>query len=309
MKRRVLLAAVLTATSAAFGQIANPADNARSSAADAKSTVPPITTAVPSQRHVRTYEMPAVEVVGEPTSSLREEERIGSYNQPRWTATRRFPGTRVYVVPEGKIEAEYWLRPTFNKNGSTDIRSLYELEIGLPYRMQLDLYLRTDRSMGHDVTNDDTLLGEQIELRYALADWGKIWGNPTLYFEYLSLEDRPDKIEPKLLLGGELAEGWHWGVNFVLEQEMGGARESEWEVTWGVSKTLEDSRFSIGLEGQHSFITEKGDRNHYYNENFVGPSLQYKPFDGLTINLVPMVGFGDAGSPKGRVYLNVGYEF
>src|SRR5438045_5605770 len=119
---------------------------------------------------LRSWELPPVTVVGEKPAELKEEERVGSYGQPRWTATWRFPGTRVYVVPENKVEFEYWLRPTFNKDGSTDTRSLYELEFGLPHRLQLDLYLRTDQ----EGDRGDMLLGEQIEMRYAFADWGKL---------------------------------------------------------------------------------------------------------------------------------------
>src|SRR5688572_16583038 len=146
---------------------------------------------------LRSWELPAVTIVGEPVPELKEEERIGSYEQPRWTAARRFPGTRVYVVPEGKTEFEVWYRPTFNKDGTTDVRTLWELEFGLPYRLQLDLYFRTDQ------TGDESewLIGQQVELRWALADWDVIWGNPTLYFEWVALEQRPDKIEPKLLFG------------------------------------------------------------------------------------------------------------
>ena len=67
-------------------------------------------------------------------------------------------------------------------------------------------------------------LGKRYGHRWALADWEKIWGNPTLYFEYITLEDRPDKIEPKLLFGGEAAEGWHWAANLVAEVELAAFR-------------------------------------------------------------------------------------
>src|SRR5687767_6840294 len=105
-------------------QVVNPADAQR------RTDTAPSSTA--EGQRLKTYQMPAVTVVGEKQPQLREEERVGSYAQPRWTATRRFPSTRVYVVPEGKVEFEYWLRPTFNEDGSTDTRALYELEIGLP---------------------------------------------------------------------------------------------------------------------------------------------------------------------------------
>src|SRR6185369_13726574 len=142
-----------------------------------------------------------------------------------------FTSTRVYVIPEGKVEFEYWYRPTFDGD-TRETRTLYELEIGLPHRFQLDLYLRSDQE-----NNESFEWAHQIEVRYALADWGKIWGNPTLYLEYINHEDGPDQIEPKLLLGGEIAPRWHWGVNVQAEMEMGGDREYEYEINGGVSYT------------------------------------------------------------------------
>jgi hypothetical protein len=307
MKRRILLASALFATPALaddFGfdvpplmmQVANPADAQRRPATQATQGGQP--------ERLRSYELPAVTVVAEKQSALREEDRVGSYEQPRWTATRRFPSTRVYVVPEGKIEFEYWLRPTFNKDGSTETRSLYELEIGLPHRFQLDLYLRTDQ----EGDTGEMLLGEQIEVRYAFADWGKIWGNPTVYFEYVMLEDRPDKIEPKLLLGGEIAPRWHWGANLVAEIELAGQREHEFQITGGVSYTVIDEKFSVGGETQFFFTDVAGDRGNFDTAILLGPSFQFRPLAQMTINFTPMAGLTD-DSPDGRIYLNIGWEF
>ena len=251
---------------------------------------------------LRSYELPPVDVVGD--RPLREEDRIGSYGQPRWTATRRFPGTRVYVVPEGKVELEYWLRPTFTEDGETELRTLYEIEIGLPHRFQLDLYLRTDQ----DGDDEEILLGSQFEIRYALADWGVIPGNPTLYAEWVGLERWPDKVELKLLLGDELAPRWHWGVNAVAELETGGEREYEYQLTGGLSYTVIDERFSVGAEGMAIFADVKGDRGDFSQTYYVGPSFQYRPAPQFTINFAPLVGIGpDAGDA--RLFLNLGYEF
>src|SRR6266436_9927032 len=93
-------------------QVVNPAD-----AQQRPSTQPQA-----QPEHLRSFELPAVTVVGEKPSDLREEDRVGSYGQPRWTATRRFPNTRVYVVPEGKIEGELWFIPRFLKSGQTNGR-------------------------------------------------------------------------------------------------------------------------------------------------------------------------------------------
>src|SRR4051794_26225150 len=46
---------------------------------------PPSTTQYP----VQPWRLPAIEVLGEARPALREEELIGDYGQPRWTANRR----------------------------------------------------------------------------------------------------------------------------------------------------------------------------------------------------------------------------
>ena len=262
--------------------------------------------AEPNKR-LRSWELPAITVEGQAPSNLHEEERVGPYGQPRWTATRRFPTTRVYVIPEGKVEVEGWARGTFlrdKEGGGTEWRFLQEVEIGLPYRFQVDIYARQD----YQTDPDDTLWGGQFEVRWALADWGKLPGNPTLYFEYLTLESRPDRIEPKLLFGGEIAEGWHWGVNFVGEFELSGEREAEYEMDAGISYSLIDSVLAIGVENKYSMSDAHGDRGHFTTEDYVGPSIQWKPIPNLTINISPLIGV-TGESAAAQVTFNVGWEF
>lgn len=263
-------------------------------------------TTEPGER-LRSWELPPVVVSGASTSSLREEDRVGTYAQPRWTASRRFPSTRVYVIPEGKVEVEGWARATVNRDdqgGNTEWRFLQEIEIGLPHRFQLDVYLRED----YDTDEDDTLLGGQFEVRYALADWDKLWGNPTLYMEYLTLEDRPDKVEPKLLLGGEIAEGWHWGTNIIGEFELGGEREYEYSISGALSRTLIDERLSLGVECVFAATDVANDRGDYNTSLVVGPSLQWRPAPSATINIAPLFGVTNE-SPVAQIYFNVGWEF
>ena len=57
----------------------------------------------PSGR-LRSYEMPPITVEGK--APLFEEDLIGDYSQPRWTAHRRFGETRIYVIPKGQVEFE-----------------------------------------------------------------------------------------------------------------------------------------------------------------------------------------------------------
>ncbi|HVZ94993.1 MAG TPA: hypothetical protein VG797_10835 [Phycisphaerales bacterium] len=255
----------------------------------------------------RSWELPPVVVEGEPASSLREEDRIGPYGQPRWTATRRFPSTRVDVIPEGKVEVEGWARATVKRSdqgGETDWRFLQEVEFGLPYRFQVDLYLRQD----YDTGPDETLWGGQFEVRWALADWGKLPGNPTLYFEYITLEDRPDKIEPKVLLGGEIAEGWHWGTNFIFEYELSGGRECEYSVSAALSRTIIDEVLSLGVETVFAATDVKGARGDFETSFVIGPSLQWRPVQNATVNIAPLIGIGNE-SPIAQIYFNIGWEF
>src|SRR5207244_11793871 len=48
----------------------------------------------PREERPHTYAMPPVDVFGK--APLREDDRIGDYQQPRWTADRLFSETRVY---------------------------------------------------------------------------------------------------------------------------------------------------------------------------------------------------------------------
>ncbi|HEX7878752.1 MAG TPA: hypothetical protein VF720_05050 [Candidatus Eisenbacteria bacterium] len=255
--------------------------------------------------HARTWEMPEVIVFGK-SHKLREEQRIGPYRQPRWTATRRFTTTRTYVIPPGKAEFEFWVRPTFKNDGTVEMRSLWELEFGLPHRFQLDLYLRTDQVL--DPGGEPASHGQQIEVRWALADWGKIWGNPTLYLEWVNLYDSPDKIEPKLLLGGQLAEGWQAGANLVGEFEMGGEREYEYEFTGGLGHPIIDSQFSIGLETRLAWADVASDRGNFSQNFRLGPSIQFRPLNRMTINVAALAGLTE-DSDDAQMFVNTGWEF
>jgi len=261
------------------------------------------TTPPPAPTRLRSFELPAVNVVGQKPSELREEDRVGSYGQPRWSATRRFPNTRVYVIPEGKIEAELWFIPRFLKSGETNGRYLAEIEYGLPNRFQIDAYYRLDIDNAGNGQN-----GAQLELRWAVADWGKILWNPTFYIEYAAHEDDPDAVEAKLLLGDELAPRLHWGLNFVAELETGGEREYTYEIDGGLSYTLIDEKFSVGAETKVELISTKDHRSDYETSIMVGPSVQWRPMPQLTVNLAPLFGV-TSESATARVYLNIGWEF
>jgi hypothetical protein len=282
---------------AARAQVVNPATQGVPSA-------PPAPAQASEPKH--TWEMPPVDVYGK--APLREDDRIGDYAQPRWTADRLFGETRVYVIPKGKVEFEYWLIPETPRDGPTDNASQFEIEFGLPGRFQIDLYA---------VAHKDGIDGAygvtegKAEVRWALADWGKIWGNPTLYAEWKNENNAPDHFEGKLLLGGQIASGWHWGSNLVWEHTMGGDQENSNEWTVGVSRTVRDSKFDLGFETQLALVdalTGNGGRGPFEKQFFIGPSMQLRPLPQMHIDIAPLIGVTDAAS-RAKVIVVLGYEF
>ena len=237
--------------------------------------------------------------------AIAEEDLVGSYSQPRWTADRRFAGTRTYVIPDGAFEVEYWLKPMIPRNGSTSIEQKFEVEMGLPHRFQLDLYLNLER----EGAGSDTNVGSSIEGRYALADWGKIWGNPAVYVEYtFGAGGGEDAIEGKLLLTDELAPRWHWSVNLSFEYSLGHQHTAQYEFTGGISYTVLDRVLSVGLETESSFTDSHTSRSTYEHDIKFGPSIQYRPRPNVHVDFVPLFGV-TGGSSLLKIYLVVGYEF
>jgi hypothetical protein len=283
---------------AAFAQIVNPAD---------KQKAPPAPQGPPEdlQQRLRSWELPPTVVEAERLSKLREEDRVGSYGQPRWTASRRFPTTRIYVVPEGQVEFEYWTRVETPRKGPSTVQTMYEAEFGFPHRVQLDLYWVNEKTGG---TGALDLVEQKVEVRYALADWGEIWGNPTLYEEYVSVSNGSDVVESKLLFGDEITTGWHWGTNLVWEREITGSLSNTFEVTGGVSHTLQDEKLSLGVEAKVEYENDHADRSTYDKGLEVGPSLQWRPFPAMHVDIAPLIGIGNE-SRQSDLYFVLGWEF
>jgi hypothetical protein len=264
----------------------------------------PASTNAPSPR-LRSWELPAITVEGRTSDLLREEELVGSYGQPRWTTQRRFPRVRVYVLPEDEREFEYWTRVDVPRHGPCEVQHFFEFEIGLPYRLQLDTYLVVRNEDGG--FDGPTFYDGQFELRYALADWGKLPGNPALYAEYVWREAKADKVELKLLLGDTLAPRWHWGLNLVYEGETSGECENEYSATAGISYTVIDEKFAIGLEAETAIADTVHARGSFATSTFLGPSLQFRPVPNMHIDFTPL--FGLNGSEQAKIFLNAGWEF
>lgn len=286
----------------AQGTIGNPGAEAAKRAESATTATP----APKSSARLSTYEMEQVTVEGQRPSPYKDDELIGEYAQPRWTAQRLFSGTRTYVIPKGEVDVESWFRFEVPKGeGPTALTTQFEIEFGLPHRLQLDLYLVQKRDTG---VADSQSTGNTAEIRYAFADWGKAWGNPAVYLEWVSQGGEPDKVEGKLLLGDQFAPGWHWGVNLSIEQQTAGGRSTERQFTAGISHTVIDRKLQVGLETRLGWTDELGSRGHYQRDLQIGPSIQFRPLTQMHIDFAPLFGFTN-DSQKVNAYVIFGWEF
>jgi hypothetical protein len=276
-----------------------PAPAAPAQAAPGQAAPAPAAPAPGSYNPTHWWEMPAIEVPGERKAEYREEEPIGEYKQPRWTAQRDFPNTRIYVAPAGRASAEWWLSYYAPFKGTVDnryVNTMWELEFGLGHRMQLDVYLVGEQQGFKEFA----LTREKFELRYALADWGVLWGNPTLYVEWQHRNNDADAIEGKLLLGGQIAPGWHGGMNLQWERKVGGDQEDEYAVLGGISRVIVDEKLAMGAEVKTQFSDFDGARWHFTEAQYmVGPSLLWHPVPAANVLLEPLFGAG-RGDPIGK---------
>jgi len=255
-------------------------------------------------------------VVPPAPGTLREEERIGDYAQPRWTATRRFPNTRIYVRPAGSFGLEWWQQTKQSLRDAHEVRNRgdYEMEVGLGHRLQLDMYLETEQQ--NHWSSPIQLAREKVELRYALANWGVIPLNPTLYAEFVRQNGAPSKVELKGLFGEQLAPRWHFGANIVWEHLLGANQENESSLTTGLSYALSDSTFSLGGEVVFETVDSIGHRFTFDNwELLLGPSLAWSPvrpvhvlFVGLVGNETELAGTTKTHTPLLEPTLIVGWE-
>lgn len=270
-------------------------------------------TASGESRTTHSWEMPALTVVG-PASDVFEAQRIGSYGQPRWSARRLFTETRSYVIPEGQIEFEYWLtvkdRARNDDEGEAKVQQLYEVEMGLPYRFQLDLYQKYEKE-GSD--GENKLDSTKFEVRWAFADWDVILFNPTAYLEWTQSNGDYDFIEGKLLFCDEITDKLRWAANAVWEEKTGGDRERSQELTGGISYGVIDSKLSVGAEAKFGFVNtiDKGgtdERTAYENEFLMGPSVQVRPAPQMHVDVAWLAGT-TSDSPRSKFTMIAGWEF
>ena len=226
-------------------------------------------------------------------SSARK--RRSGLDPPWWTTERTFSASRVYVRPPGTVELVQVWTPEFNER---EVAHAFreEIEIGLPYRFQLDFY------QNWNIEKSDAFYkGSSVELRYALANWGKIPLNPTLYGEWSFNNRSSDVWELKLLLGDTFCHRWNWATNLTYESETGGEREREIQISQALTYALIDRTLNVGVEALWEYKTATASNEADY-EFLVGPSINVHPTRNSFVTVAPLFG-ATADSPTAEIFV------
>ena len=244
--------------------------------------------------------LPEVTVTGE--QPLNEEQPLGENQQPEWTARRRFTTARVYVQPPWQVETETGWDATYGRTGIPHHLLTQEIELGLPYRFQADYEYAETVDGGHWRYDSSS-----FELRWALADWGKIPLNPTVKAEWKINNTEADTYELSLSVGDELAPRWHWGAEGFYEQQVGSDREREYAGALALSYTVIDEKLGVGIESK---LSDEGDKDQHNPEIsvIVGPSLQWRPTPRTHLDIAPLLGVTGL-APRIETFVFFGFDF
>jgi hypothetical protein len=279
----------------------------------------------------------------EPTIVVQGDELPSAYGAPGSFSRSRFSTlTAAYVLPPGGIFAGLIYEGDIDEHGPTDSHFTQEIEVGLPYRFGLAIENEIQNF------NNQTVNGSfSIEGRWALADWGKIPLNPTLFAEYkigtdrilheegpeeemvdeeditpeeeeemmreeerMMRQHRPNAYEFRLLLSEEIAKNVEWAFNAFLENETTGDRGREWGFAQSIQVPvlLPHERLKLGLEMQYKNFTVKDTRGDPLNSFVIGPSVAFKPTARMRFDVAPLVGVTN-DSPDLQVFAIFSYVF
>jgi hypothetical protein len=247
-----------------------------------------------------------------------------------FSQSRLSPITNAYVLPPGQVYASLIYENDVVHYRSPDHHFTEEVEVGLPYRINLAIENDVQR---YDGTLQDATFS--FEARYAFADWDKIPLNPTVFAEYKIgigriLHDEgaptpaqkfgpggfdtsmeiPDAYELRLLLSEEFFGRVEWALNTFFEQEIGGDRGREWGFAQSVVTPflLAHEELKGGFEFQFRSFSDKTSRGTPYNSFVMGPTAAWKPSRNTRLDISPLFGVNHK-SPEVQFFAVFSYLF
>lgn len=249
---------------------------------------------------------------------------IGSaYGAPgAFSRTRFAPMTTAYVLPPWHFYlGEIYEGSTF-RNSAPDHLFTQELEMGLPYRFGVAAEANFERFNGGGGAQTVSLEG-----RYALANWGKIPLNPTIFAEYkfgvgtIRHEEGPppppggkeeeesgppkvpDAYEVRLLLADEFCHRFEWALNGFFEKENTGDRGREWGFAQSIVTPilLPREQLKVGAEMEYKNFTVKDTRGDPMHTFVIGPTIAFRTTKNTRFDISTLFGCTD-DSPRAQFF-------
>jgi len=230
-----------------------------------------------------------------------ESDLVGPAKQPEWTTRRAFAETDIYVIPPGTFEFNQFYVASIPRHGKTEHLFESEFEFGLPWRTQFDVEPNY-RVEGGQLSYDST----RLELPHALADWGKIPLNPTIDGGWRFRNEEDDSYLFRLLLAEQFGERFHFGGNFGFEQQVGGDRETEYELNGALGYVVADRKLTVGAELLVEFESDQDGEEE--TTLLFGPTALFKPSSDTHLGLVTLFGLNDE-SPAAEIFVVFGIDF
>jgi hypothetical protein len=244
-----------------------------------------------------------------------------AYGAPGGFSRTRFtPLTTAYVLPPWQFYfGEIYEGDAF-QHGPPDHLFTQEMEMGLPGRFGVAAETQLERFNGGGGFETVSLEG-----RYALADWGKIPLNPTIFVEYkfgvgpirheeippppgggeeeAGPPQRPDAYEIRLLLSQEFCHRWEWALNAFFEKENTGDRGRELGFAQSVVTPilLPREQLKVGLEMEYKNFTVKDTRGNAENSVVIGPTVAYRTSKNTRFDVSALFGCNDE-SPHAQIF-------
>jgi hypothetical protein len=247
---------------------------------------------------------------------------IGSaYGAPGGFSRTRFaPLTTAYVLPPWTFYLGTIYEGDIFRHGPPDHLFTQEIEMGLPYRLGVAVETSFERFHGGGGPSTAS-----VEARYALADWGKIPLNPTLFAEYkfgtgpIRHEEgpapppggeeesgppqRPDAYELRLLLAQEFGGRFEWAMNGFFEKENTGDRGREWGFAQSAVTPilLAREQLKVGVEMEYKNFTVKDTRGDPQHTFVIGPTAAFRTSKSTRFDVSTLFGCTD-DSPAVSVF-------
>ena len=239
-----------------------------------------------------------------------ENDIRSAYGAPgTFSRTRFSPTTTAYVLPPYQFCLATIYEGDAFQHGFPDHLFTQELEMGLPHRFGIAAETQLERFNGGGGFETVSLEG-----RYALADWGKIPLNPTLFAEYkfgvgpIRHEEGPppppgeeeeagppqipNAYELRLLLSQEFFHRYEWAMNGFFEKENTGDRGREIGFSQSIMTpiVLPNEQLKVGLEMLYKNFSVKDTRGNADNIFVIGPSGAYRTSTNTRLEVSTLFG-------------------